>query len=725
MRSKKRLVVVFDHQDSLHSFAAAELIRSLEATGFTVSAEKSILEAVDSIILCEQSAQEAQNVLCFPGIAALPSAAPQGYSVRKKILKGVSQTYVMGADGAGTLYGALDVARTIQLHGLKAVTDTDKKPFIAKRGIKFNIPLDARTPSYSDSGDSAQGNMAHVWEITFWHEFLDEMARNRFNVLSLWSLHPFPSLVKVPEYPRVALDDVKQNTIFVRATSRGNAASTAQSRATLKTLKRMAMDEKIAFWRNVMQYARVRGIEIYLFTWNTFVYGTEDSGYGFTTELSDLKTQDYFRQSVKATLKTYPLLAGIGITAGENMSRDAEQDETWLYNTYGQGINDALATEPQRRFRLIHRGHWADLQGVRTAFANLHPHCSLEWSYKYSRAHMYASVKPPYIDVDGYLTALGNDKTWLTVRDDSFYLFRWADADFARGYLQNMPLERLEGFYMGPDGLVWGRETSSVDPDSPRQLIFKRRWLCFSMWGNLAYDPQIPNSDFVGLVASRFPKIDAAQLCDAWAYASKIIPLVNRFHSLKSSSDYQWYPEGCTSNQGFHDVNRFIDDRPQHGQGLMSIPEYADTILGRKRFTGTTPLQVAQDLSTFAYEALLRTFNFKNVQGKELRQTIGDIECMALLGHYYAKKIAGATYKHLVDETADSDVKQQYRTAAIAEFEAASLWWKLYSNRVSGLYLPQTLNRITSEKERQTDVLKLQKDVDADIVLAGETLPRE
>jgi hypothetical protein len=34
------------------------------------------------------------------------------------------------------------------------------------------------------------------------------MARHRYNVLSLWSLHPFPSLVKVPEFPDVALDDV-------------------------------------------------------------------------------------------------------------------------------------------------------------------------------------------------------------------------------------------------------------------------------------------------------------------------------------------------------------------------------------------------------------------------------------------------------------------------------------------------------------------------------------
>jgi len=49
--------------------------------------------------------------------------------------------------------------------------------------------------------------------MDFWREFLDEMAGHRFNVLSLWSLHPFPSIVKVPEYPDIALDDVIGTTL--------------------------------------------------------------------------------------------------------------------------------------------------------------------------------------------------------------------------------------------------------------------------------------------------------------------------------------------------------------------------------------------------------------------------------------------------------------------------------------------------------------------------------
>ena len=36
----------------------------------------------------------------------------------------------------------------------------------------------------------------------------------------------------------------------------------------------MTIEQKIAFWRGVMEYARDRGVDVALFTWNTFVYGT-------------------------------------------------------------------------------------------------------------------------------------------------------------------------------------------------------------------------------------------------------------------------------------------------------------------------------------------------------------------------------------------------------------------------------------------------------------------
>ena len=67
-----------------------------------------------------------------------------------------------------------------------------------------------------------------------------------------------------------------------------------------------------------MQYAKDRNIEFYVVTWNIFTYGV-DGKYGITDAIDNPKTVDYFRASVREMFRTYPLLRGIGLTAGENM----------------------------------------------------------------------------------------------------------------------------------------------------------------------------------------------------------------------------------------------------------------------------------------------------------------------------------------------------------------------------------------------------------------------
>ena len=81
-------------------------------------------------------------------------------------------------------------------------------------------------------------------------------------------------------------------------------------------------------------------------------------------------TIDYFRKSVRETVLTYPLLAGMGITAGEEMRdrKDEFAKEPWLWKTYGEGIRDALKLQPGRDFRLIHRYHQTALPPILEAF---------------------------------------------------------------------------------------------------------------------------------------------------------------------------------------------------------------------------------------------------------------------------------------------------------------------------------------------------------------------
>jgi hypothetical protein len=82
---------------------------------------------------------------------------------------------------------------------------------------------------------------------------------------------------------------------------------------------------------------------------NIFAHGTNGQ-YGLMDKYDNPATTDYFRKSVKQMFLTYPDLAGIGLTTGENMpGMTTVQKEAWALATYGQGVLDAAAAQPGRR----------------------------------------------------------------------------------------------------------------------------------------------------------------------------------------------------------------------------------------------------------------------------------------------------------------------------------------------------------------------------------------
>jgi hypothetical protein len=301
LAQKEKLDIVFDGRNASFSFTAAEMKKDLEKVGYTVTladiASLNNTTLNNRFVLTTSDRSEAKDFVNPQSVDPLPSSTSQGYSLRKKTNAGHTDWYIIGFDKRGAIYGGLDISESVKLKGFESLSKLDKEPYINNRGIKFNIPLDARTPSYSDNADAAQQNIVNMWDVNFWHEFLDEMARDRFNMLSLWSLSPFPSLVNVPEYPRAGLNDVMRNTIKPLPTTDATFMSTPASLAGLVTVKKITLAEKIKFWQHIMEYAAVRGIDCYLFTWNLFTYGTENSGYGFTDKISRSQNQRLYPES--------------------------------------------------------------------------------------------------------------------------------------------------------------------------------------------------------------------------------------------------------------------------------------------------------------------------------------------------------------------------------------------------------------------------------------------
>lgn len=629
------------------------------------------------------------------GVARADAASPQSYSIRRRDAGESTTIAVLAADSAGAMYGLLDLAEAIETGVLLTMEETSHRPHLEKRGIKFNIPLDARTPSYSDNSHAAQHNIPEMWSFDFWREFLDDMARHRYNVLSLWSLHPFPSIVRVPEYPGVALNDVMRTTLAMNETfsHRGEDMVRPAMLQQLETVRHMTIDEKIAFWRDVMQYAQDRAIEVYWFTWNIFTFGAEGK-YGITPSQDNPNTIAYFRASVRELVLTYPLLAGIGITAGEQMQdrKDEFSKEKWLWATYGQGILDARKIAPERKIRLIHRYHESSQTEILREWKD-YPD-TFELSFKYAIAHMYSIPNPPFVH-DALQALPEGRKLWLTVRNDDIYSFRWADPDYARAFIEAIPQpERIAGFYMGPDGYCWGREFLSRTPQTPRELVIRKQWFSFLLWGRLAFSPQLSNERFERILAARYPQVDPKNLLETWAAASQVFPWITRF--FWGDIDLRWFPEACLSHprvRHFYTVFDFANGVTMPGSGVENIRQWRAAELASRKHNGVTPPEIANALGDAALKALgYVELLYPKARGhQELTATLLDIEAMAFLAHYYAAKIRAACELALFDKTQ----QPARRDAALRLLEEATRHWQRYAEVYTRQYeQPRLYNRV-------------------------------
>jgi hypothetical protein len=646
-------------------------------------------------------------------------AAAQSYRLIVRKDNGRRVIEARGADETGAMYGGLDIAEAIRTGMLDTLQDSVHTPHIAQRGIKFNIPLDLRTPSYTDSSDAAQANIPEMWQREFWTAFLDSMARHRYNVLSLWSLHPFPSLVKVPEFPDVALNDVWRTRAKLDDTFSfsGNDMVRPEMLANHEVVKRMTITDKIEFWRWVMQYAAERGIQIYFFTWNVFTWGAEGK-HGITNNLDNEITKRYFRASVREMVKTYPRLAGMGITAGEGMPErmDSKAKERWLWETYGEGVRDALKTEPAREFRMIHRFHWTAQGEILDAFKDFPG--PFDFSFKYSVAHMYSIPNPPFIRPLLENLAPGR-KTWLTVRNDDIYTFRFGDPAYVREYILNMPAaDKMAGFYMGPDGYVWGRDFLERNPGpGPRPLVIDKQWYSFLLWGRLAYEPSLPDARFERELAARHPKAPSRTLFRALHEASQVMPLITRF--FWGDIDLKWFPEASLSHprsKGFYTVRHFMEGSSMPGAGVLSIRDWRKRLTTAQPMGQTTPLEIADALDGAANGTLNSLASLREAarEDAELRKSIADCEALAWLGRFYAAKIRGASALALFDLAGD----KLEHDAALQHLASSLAHWKQYAAVRDAHYVPALYNRLG-----YVDITALTQKVAADIDIARNWKP--
>jgi hypothetical protein len=231
-----------------------------------------------------------------------------------------------GGDPTGVMYGLLDIKEQLE-HGKSMISEKQLDARLPFRAIKFNLPW----ASYRNS-EALSLHRETCRDLDFWEAFLDMMAANRFNVLTLWSQHPFSYMVKLDKYPEAC------------------------------SIPDAELAEWQTFWSKLFAMARERGIETYLINWNIFVssefaratgaatYSIENEYFISQGDTSEL-VKDYTRECVREVIDQYPDLTGLGIGLGEGMGgMTPVERELWLHEAYIAGMRQA-----GRKIKFIHR----------------------------------------------------------------------------------------------------------------------------------------------------------------------------------------------------------------------------------------------------------------------------------------------------------------------------------------------------------------------------------
>lgn len=628
--------------------------------------------------LCEHYARKG----CSFKQLVLDYAADLADQAYERRVVGLTITLLSSTD-AGFLYGLLDL-RTDDVQ-----SDCIKKPYIMQRGIKYNIPLDARTPSYSDASDIAFHSLHKIWDFTFWQEYLDAMAENKYNLLSLWSLSPFPSLVVAKEFEHMSLSDVKCSTLAPKPSMNGDTLFTPDMESKLVTIKKLTIEEKIEFFNRVISYAKDRCIAVYFFTWNLFIFGTEAKTYGISNDLENETTKAYLRSAMTSLMESYPALAGFGFTAGELMSGNAKDDVTYLFETYAQAVRTYLDAHPTRRFLLIHRTHWAASDSIEHLYQE-YPH-PFALSFKYSNAHLHSHPAPTFLERFRKENP-ASFKLFLTLRDDDYYLHRWANYTYAKEFISHLPARDMEGFYLGSDGYSWGWETASTQREA--ELYIHKHWLKLALFGQLSYDPTLPKEAFVRQFLFRHPSLDDQYFC-MFEEASSMLNLVTMLHW--HDWDFQWYVEGCCKfihppigKLAFEDIIDFLECPSMPGSNCLSIQA---SVMQQERAEGMLcAMDIVHELEGHAAEVLEYTGPILKSYEKndEVWEMTMDMHSLGLLGRYYALKIEAAYQLGcaIAGKSGEGNL--------FALLKTASSLWEQYAHAVHTCYRPQRFARLCS-----------------------------
>ncbi len=541
---------------------------------------------------------------------------------------------VTGGDAVGLMYGLLEVKNQLKA-GKTTIESKEESPNLSFRAIKFNLPWDSyrRSPALQLHYETCR-------DTNYWKSFLDMMVENRFNKLTLWNLHPFSYMVKTEKYPdgcSVSDEDLPQWQ---------------------------------KFWRTLFRMAKNRGIETYLVNWNIFVspefakahnvcdYCLEGKHYVPQGDTSAI-TKDFYRESIKAVIDTYPDLTGLGITLGEGMGNmTAEERQNWILENYIGGVRMA-----SRKIKFIYRvplsagtssGGATSVeteQLTRSALDTLtcfdgpiNIELKFNWSHAFSTPTLVKVHGGKLNDVYWNPMPTNYSLSWM-MRNEDFFMLRWEQPDFFRKHIATNIKPHVSGYYVGSETYIPAKDYITSLPGSSYKYAFERQWMFYKVMGRLMYNPNTPDEFFANEFEQRFPK-QGEKLFEAQTKVSKV-PLV--IASWQNATwDFSLYSEGMLRSVVNDNIKVqkliSLDDMAEKTPMEPAYLSIADFLANENNIPNgkISPLHLADSVEAFCNQALNDVKRINPGKKVDLLYEVSDVKAWANLGFYFSNKLRAA-----------------------------------------------------------------------------------
>ena len=592
----------------------------------------------------------------------------EGYRIARRNDDGTLRLEVHGGDARGVLHGALALCEALeQGRRLEDVQPSSASPRFPFRAIKFNLPWYGYR-----AGEALALHSETCRDLEFWEAFLDMMARNRFNTLTLWSQHPFHLMIRNTRFPEACpLTDIE-------------------------------LAEWQTFWHRLFALARERGIDTYLVNWNIFVspafaahhgvaaYSNEQLnhqyfGDGETAEIA----KDYTRTTIAQVIDTYPDLTGLGVSLGERMGgMTAQQRQNWIMETVVAGMRDA-----KRPARLIHRAPFSADTGsggstslstealTRRAIESIESPGPIWVEVKFNWSHAQSS--PRLVHVHGgplgdtyWNPAPKNYRIVWMARNEDFFCLRWSEPDFVRRHIELNGPSYVGGYFLGSECYIPAQDyLTRPELARPWRWAFERQWLYYATWGRLLYDPATPDTVFREACEGRYGPA-GGNLYAALKLGSRMPLRLASFH--KGTWDFTLYSEGFSSINAQSNPDRFlgIEDligHPVLDPDYVSIKDYVQGLRTGRVFppAAVVPPRLADELEADGQQALDLLSSAGQSADPAWAFEMADARAWAYLSLYFAEKLRGTVAYHQVQTGADPS----RRDAAVDHLTRALGWW--------------------------------------------------